>query len=38
MKLVEEFFPRTIMMDEGLIVAASKANGMLQDEQGLGKP
>jgi len=43
MKLVEELFPRTIVMDEGLIVADGKTKEILQDEKflnehGLEKP
>jgi len=43
MKLVEELFPRTIVMDEGLIVADGKTKEILQDEEflnehGLEKP
>lgn len=43
MKLVEELFPRTIVMDEGLIVADGKTKEILADEKllnehGLEKP
>ena len=43
MKLVEELFPRTIVMDEGLIVADGDTKEILQDEKflnehGLEKP
>ena len=43
MKLVEELFPRTIVMDEGLIVADGDTRVILQDEKflnehGLEKP
>ena len=43
MKLVEELFPRTIVMDEGLIVADGKTREILADEtflnaHGLEKP
>jgi energy-coupling factor transporter ATP-binding protein EcfA2 len=43
MKLVEELFPRTIVMDEGLIVADGKTKEILSDEKflnehGLEKP
>src|SRR5512139_1470906 len=43
MRLVEELFPRTIVMDEGLIVADGKTKEILQDEKfltehGLEKP
>jgi cobalt/nickel transport system ATP-binding protein len=43
MKLVEELFPRTIVMDEGLIVADGETNKILRDEKflnehGLEKP
>ena len=43
MKLVEELFPRTIVMDEGLIVADGKTKDILEDEKlleahGLEKP
>jgi cobalt/nickel transport system ATP-binding protein len=43
MKLVEELFPRTIVMDEGLIVADGKTKEILADEtflneHGLEKP
>jgi ABC-type phosphonate transport system ATPase subunit len=43
MKLVDELFPRTIVMDEGLIVADGETRGILQDEKflnehGLEKP
>ncbi|HSO13269.1 MAG TPA: ATP-binding cassette domain-containing protein [Anaerolineales bacterium] len=43
MKLVEELFPRTIVMDEGLIVADGMTKEILQDEKflnehGLEKP
>ena len=43
MKLVQELFPRTIVMDEGLIVADGKTSEILQDEElltahGLEKP
>jgi len=43
MKLVEELFPRTIVMDEGRIVADGNTNEILQDEKflnehGLEKP
>jgi cobalt/nickel transport system ATP-binding protein len=43
MKLVEELFPRTIVMDEGLIVADGDTREILQDEKflnehGLEKP
>jgi len=43
MKLVEELFPRTIVMDEGLIVADGKTKEILEDEKflnehGLEKP
>ena len=33
MKLVEELFPRTIVMDEGLIVADGDTMEILQDEK-----
>jgi energy-coupling factor transporter ATP-binding protein EcfA2 len=43
MKLVEELFPRMIVMDEGLIVADGDTKKILQDEKflnehGLEKP
>ncbi len=43
MRLVEELFPRTIVMDEGLIVADGKTKDILEDEKlleahGLEKP
>ncbi len=43
MKLVQELFPRTIVMDEGLIVADGKTSDILEDEElltvhGLEKP
>jgi len=43
MKLVEELFPRTIVMDESVIVADGKTNDILEDEKflneyGLEKP
>jgi cobalt/nickel transport system ATP-binding protein len=43
MKLVQELFPRTIVMDEGLIVADGRTDEILQDEKflnqhGLEKP
>lgn len=43
MRLVEELFPRTIVMDEGQIVADGKTKDILQDEElltahGLEKP
>jgi cobalt/nickel transport system ATP-binding protein len=43
MKLVQELFPRTIVMDEGQIVADGKTNDILEDEKlltahGLEKP
>jgi cobalt/nickel transport system ATP-binding protein len=43
MRLVEELFPRTIVMDEGLIVADGATKGILEDEaflnqHGLEKP
>jgi energy-coupling factor transporter ATP-binding protein EcfA2 len=43
MKLVEELFPRTIVMDEGLIVADGGTRKILSDEKflnehGLEKP
>lgn len=43
MRLVEELFPRTIVMDEGLIVADGATNEILEDEKflnehGLEKP
>jgi ABC-type branched-subunit amino acid transport system ATPase component len=43
MKLVQELFPRTIVMDEGQIVADGRTNDILQDEKlltahGLEKP
>jgi energy-coupling factor transporter ATP-binding protein EcfA2 len=43
MKLVEELFPRTIVMDEGLIVADGDTKQILSDakflnEHGLEKP
>ena len=43
MRLVEELFPRTIVMDEGVIVADGKTKDILQDEKlleahGLEKP
>jgi len=43
MRLVQELFPRTIVMDEGMIVADGKTNDILQDEMlltahGLEKP
>ena len=37
MKLVEELFPRTIVMDEGLIVADGKTKEILADEKFLNK-
>jgi cobalt/nickel transport system ATP-binding protein len=33
MKLVQELFPRTIVMDEGLIVADGETKGILADEK-----
>jgi energy-coupling factor transporter ATP-binding protein EcfA2 len=43
MRLVEELFPRTIVMDEGLIVADGNTREILQNEKflndhGLEKP
>jgi len=43
MRLVEELFPRTIVMDDGMIVADGKTKDLLQDEKllnehGLEKP
>ena len=43
MRLVEELFPRTIVMDEGVIVANGKTKDILEDEKlleahGLEKP
>jgi energy-coupling factor transporter ATP-binding protein EcfA2 len=43
MKLVEELFPRTIVMDEGQIVADGRTKDILEDEKlltahGLEKP
>ena len=43
MKLVQELFPRTLVMDEGQIVADGRTNDILQDEElltahGLEKP
>jgi cobalt/nickel transport system ATP-binding protein len=43
MKLVQELFPRTIVMDEGQIVADGRTNDILEDEplltaHGLEKP
>ena len=43
MKLVEELFPRTIVMDEGLVVADGETEKILDDEKflnehGLEKP
>ena len=43
MKLVEELFPRTIVMDEGLVVADGKTKEVLAEEKflnehGLEKP
>jgi len=43
MRLVQELFPRTIVMDEGQIVADGRTNDILQDEElltahGLEKP
>ena len=43
MKLVKELFPRTIVMDEGLIVADGMTKEILEDEKlleahGLEKP
>ncbi len=43
MKLVQELFPRTIVMDEGQIVADGRTNEILQNEElltahGLEKP
>ena len=43
MKLVEELFPRTIVMDEGQIVADGRTNDILENEalltaHGLEKP
>ncbi len=43
MRLVEELFPRTIIMDDGMIVADGKTKDILQDEKlltehGLEKP
>jgi len=43
MKLVQELFPRTIVMDEGQIVADGRTNDILDDEElltahGLEKP
>jgi len=37
MKLVEKLFPRTIVMDEGLIVADGNTKEILQDEKFLNK-
>jgi len=43
MKLVEELFPRTIVMDEGVVVADGITKEILEDEKflnehGLEKP
>jgi cobalt/nickel transport system ATP-binding protein len=43
MRLVQELFPRTIVMDEGQIVADGKTKEILEDEElltahGLEKP
>lgn len=43
MAMVKELFPRTIVMDEGLIVADGKTSEILEDEKlleahGLEKP
>jgi cobalt/nickel transport system ATP-binding protein len=43
MRLVQELFPRTIVMDEGQIVADGRTNDILEDEalltaHGLEKP
>ena len=43
MALVKELFPRTIVMDDGLVVADGKTKGILEDERllnehGLEKP
>ena len=43
MRLVQELFPRTIVMDEGQIVADGKTKDILEDERlltahGLEKP
>jgi energy-coupling factor transporter ATP-binding protein EcfA2 len=43
MRLVQELFPRTIVMDEGMIVADGRTNDILEDEElltahGLEKP
>ena len=43
MRLVQELFPRTIVMDEGVIVADGRTNDILEDEElltahGLEKP
>ena len=43
MKLIEELFPRTIVMDEGMIVADGKTKEILADAKllephGLEKP
>jgi energy-coupling factor transporter ATP-binding protein EcfA2 len=43
MKLVQELFPRTIVMDEGQVVADGKTKEILQDKKflnahGLEKP
>jgi energy-coupling factor transporter ATP-binding protein EcfA2 len=37
MRLVEELFPRTIVMDEGLIVADGMTKEILQDEKFLNE-
>ena len=37
MKLVEELFPRTIVMDEGLIVADGDTRKILADEKFLNE-
>jgi energy-coupling factor transporter ATP-binding protein EcfA2 len=37
MKLVEELFPRTIVMDEGLIVVDGNTREILADEKFLNK-
>jgi energy-coupling factor transporter ATP-binding protein EcfA2 len=43
MRLVQELFPRTIVMDEGMIVADGRTKNILEDEalltaHGLEKP
>jgi energy-coupling factor transporter ATP-binding protein EcfA2 len=37
MRLVEELFPRTIVMDEGLIVADGNTREILQNEKFLNE-